>query len=126
MRRAKSSAGPPPGGESGALDGKPTAQPQPQGREADGAEMNELVLHFIRCVDARTRTKEARQAQRCKMSRQKFHYLHTCLKVLTLEMFVQWTKGKPFTASQVLGHLERYVQQGGSIERARKCQGYLP
>jgi hypothetical protein len=46
--------------------------------------------------------------------------------VLTLEMFAQWTKGKPFTVSQVLNHLERQVQRGGGIEGGRKCQGHRP
>ena len=51
---------------------------------------------------------------------------YTGLKVLTLEMFAQWTKGKPFTVSQVLNHLERQVQRGGGIEGGRKCQGHRP
>lgn len=107
------------------------APPQREGRKAprrpvDGNVLNELVLLFIRHKDAMSAQGEAAQAARCGMTRQRLHQAHTQLKVVTLPLLCQWCGGRGYRASEVLRVLEDYLDSGGSIEHARKCQGCLP
>ena len=93
---------------------------------AYGHVLNELVLLFIRHKDAISAQREAAQAARCGMTRQRLHQIHTDLKVITLPLLYQWCSGKHYRGSDVLRVMEDYLESGGSIEHARKCQGCLP
>lgn len=95
-------------------------------RELNGAVFNELLIHYIQSVDEKEARKEAQQAKSCGMTRQRLNRAHKMLKVVTAEFLVLWSNGKPKKASEVMQMIEDYMEAGGSIKRAKKCQGGLP
>ena len=79
--------------------------------EIDAEALNDEMLKLIRTVDAMEGKREAQQARRCGMSRQRMHFMHHDTKSLSLITIVKWTNGKRMNALYVLERLVRRLRR---------------